>query len=766
MQVPTNFRNPRRDVGYYDTSYGYGVTGYGTGPQGASYGYGYGYGYGGAPEEGRPVRTFSDYLILLRERIWWIIASILICFVAAAIYTFRAQAIYTSAAMIQILPLKNTVQTAVGSETAVNLTPQWLQTQIYILESGDLVTRVFERLTPEKRNELLQPYSGGMELFGKTTERDVLAQNRGISPLRNSYNVRVFYSHPKPELAAEIANLFCEEYINSDVDRSNEVHRRHIEELKSHSLNDDTRISEQLREIRRFQEINEISNLADATSYEQQLLALYTSQHAEAKAALAEFQSRYDALQKYVVEKRPLFELDFIAQNSQVSSLLNTVQQAKISVESMRTKYGPKHPRMIEASKHFDTASKELEKVIGDVSIALNNNYARAKETLASATQRLDSQRKKMVEINQKHLQLVRMEDTLKQLRESRLRYDAEIQRLMTLITTTSETAKFVDRAAPSLNPSSPKPMLNMGVGLAVGVCVGIGLVFASAVFDDRVKTAMDIESGLNLPIIGIIPTIRRAGLEEKGRSVIDNTDNRTVEAFRSILSTIRLGEAGKLAKVILQTSTIPGEGKSFVSANLAQVFAAHGERTILLDCDLRMHNVDRTLDITNSTGLIPLIKQGTTLDQAIQKNVAPNFDVLTTGGRTKNPTQLLNSEEFRSILHELRLRYDRIVIDTPPIGAVSDALNILPVADAVVYVIRYNTVHRKVAETCLSKLRESGTPIIGAILNNITLRGVSHHYQHYYDSSYEDYYLDDVSEPDHAENTATGQQSSTEAKS
>jgi succinoglycan biosynthesis transport protein ExoP len=139
---------------------------------------------------------------------------------------------------------------------------------------------------------------------------------------------------------------------------------------------------------------------------------------------------------------------------------------------------------------------------------------------------------------------------------------------------------------------------------------------------------------------------------------------------------------------------------------------------------------------------LLDHIEKGVALDEVIMTEVYPNLDVLPSGGKSKNPTQVLNSAKFEAMLAELRDRYDRIVIDSPPLAAVSDVLNLLPLVDGVLYVIKFNTVKRKTAVQNVRRLWESNTPVFGAILNNISTTLASYYYSSYSDKAYQDYYV------------------------
>lgn len=193
---------------------------------------------------------------------------------------------------------------------------------------------------------------------------------------------------------------------------------------------------------------------------------------------------------------------------------------------------------------------------------------------------------------------------------------------------------------------------------------------------------------------------------------------------------------------MILTTSTVPSEGKSFISSNMALTFANHGDKTLLLDGDLRLPNVARSMQLENEKGHLGHIQSGESLDDLIIKEVYPNLDVLSTGGKSKNPTQILNSTEFQDMIAGLRNRYDRIIIDSPPLAAVSDALIILPLVDGVIYVIKFNSVKRKTAVLNVRRLWETNVPVFGAVLNYVSATMSSYYYSQYSDKSYKNYYM------------------------
>ena len=175
----------------------------------------------------------------------------------------------------------------------------------------------------------------------------------------------------------------------------------------------------------------------------------------------------------------------------------------------------------------------------------------------------------------------------------------------------------------------------------------------------------------------------------------------------------------------------------------MALSFAANGEKVLLLDGDLRLPNVAKSLQLENDSGVLDHILGEDSIESYIVKEVYPNLDVLPSGGKAKNPTAVLNDSKFESMLLKLRDNYDKIVIDSPPLAAVSDSLNIVPLVDAIIYVIKYDTVKKTLANSCIRRLWESKTPVLGAVLNNVAL-GLSTYYYSQYSANkkYSAYYM------------------------
>jgi capsular exopolysaccharide synthesis family protein len=715
-----------------------------SGSQGGYYGgYYYGEGYSGYADSGNaPSRSLGDYLLILRERIWWLVVSVFVVFLGFALYTFNAPKLYRAAASVEILRQKDQVfqiQDIVRQEVA---NAEDFNTQIKILESLNIVQAVDDRLKGNLRNRFLAPYEKGLDatLRGTRSVGEILYSNRGIAPVRLSLVVNIIFTHPDPEIAAVVANYFAEEYIDFNRNQQIEGSLRAVDDLRSQADQQLAKIKEMEIRLADFKEKYDTLSVDRSQDIDnQQLISLNTrleldkQRFDEASTLMAQIEAARD-------NGDPLWELSFIANNPEVSDLLNKLTVNKIQIATLAKKFRQKHPTMIAVQEQLDQTKAELDRAVNSAATLLRNEFERAEANLNNSKMRLDLNQKKLIELDRIRPEYNALARDLAISQELYNHYYNRLQQAAVKVTTEGQTARIIDRAVQPIRPFKPNITMNLMIGLVMGTGVGLGLVFLLAFLDDKVKSAFDIESTLGVPLVGIVPHIFSIDSQEKARVAADEHDKHAVEAFRSIHSTLKLNEESRNAKVILSTSTIPSEGKTFISTNSAITFAAHGERTIIVDADLRMPNVAKELNIDGKRGIIQLIAENGDLDSYIHKDFLPNLDILPAGGNTKKPTQILGSEAFANLIHELRLRYDRVIIDTPPIATVSDAMNILPLVDGVLMVIRFNMVKRKTAAVNIRRLRESNVPIFGAVLNNLNTHVAGYYYSHYYDKSYKSY--------------------------
>jgi succinoglycan biosynthesis transport protein ExoP len=723
-----------------NTGGGYGYYNYGGNYAGYS-AIGYGYGNGGS-EGGSAQRSFQDYLLILRERIWYIVVVFLVIFSSALVYTLSQTKIYQSNTTVQVFrsdPKVMQVQAVTDNDIR---SAEDLNTQVKIMESAAIIQKVAERLTGDELRQFMEPYSGNAA--ASVLPAEILAQNRKIVPQRLTLIIQVLYQHPNRFVAAKVANFFADEFIAYNARVRIDESMKAVEELKNHVDEQRRKVAQMAVNLQGYREKNNMVSLdqrKDIVTEKLKALNLYVTQ---TSARLKEAEIRWSQVKEHKTSGAPLTELPFISTQPLIAQLTQQLAAQKIVFAQMRDRYRDKHPKMMEASNSLAQAERELTKAIESVCSQVESEYLNNQRSDKEARDSLAKQEVESLDLDRAAVEYSNQERDFKindQILQNIITRSRE-----TTMTSTIETqnARIVDRAVPSPanKPISPNVALNLGLGLVGGLGLGLAFAFFVAFIDDRVKSSFDIESVVGLPLIGIIPQIKRMEQPDKAQIVVNNGDRQVAEAFLTLHSSLRLKDESKNAKAILVTSTIPGEGKSFTTTNLALTFAAHGERVVIVDCDLRKPNIHKSFRVENLKGVIDICSGSATIDDVVIKGIQPNLDLIAAGGRAKNPTHILNSKNFEQMISDLKKRYDRVFIDTPPLAAVSDALIILPLMDGSIFTIFFNKVRRKAAQFSAKKLLDANVPNFGAVLNGLNLAVSGYYYAQYYDKSYKDYYV------------------------
>ncbi|MDR1788902.1 MAG: polysaccharide biosynthesis tyrosine autokinase [Opitutaceae bacterium] len=720
----------------YGGEYGYGGYGYGYGGYGYGYGAGYGYGYGGHGGGSANQTTISDIILILRERIWYIVVIFLVVMSLTLVYTFSRTKIYEAGVSLNILRREITISAASKGAAPITdiMNSEDFNTVVEVLKSGTIVGRVAERLTGEELRQFMAPYERGKG-EDPIAPAAILGQNRSIIPLRMTLFVRVQYRHPDRIIAAKVANYFAEEFIAyNSIDRTKEL-LGVGEQLKIHLKQQQDKVKQLAEELQEYKERNKAVSLDPNRDIINDKLKQKNAQLSGAEVRLKECEVRWKQVKERLDNKAELAELSFIRGQSIIDLLTKDVANKKIFLAQLSERYKEKHPSMMEARNALAQSERELTRELDNAAAIIQSEYQ-------IASKALDEARKDLASAEQESLELgraaVEYESKVREYRVQEVLLNDLIAKTGAVIMDTAggdiQKVRIVDRAGPPSESDyvSPNVLLNLGVGVAGGLVLGLGFAFFIAYIDDRVKSSFDIETVVGLPLIGIIPKIKKMSQADKAQIAASHLDSHVTEAFLSLHSNLRLNELSKNAKCILVTSSIPGEGKSFTVTNLAITMAAHGERGCIVDCDLRKPNIHRSFGLDNTKGVIDVCAGAATIDDVAVTGLHENLSVIMTGGRAKNPTQILSSREFESFVIDLRKRYDRVFFDTPPIVAVSDSLIIMPLVDGAIFAVYFNKVRRKVAQFSARKLMDTKMPVFGAVLNGLTASTSGYYYAQY----------------------------------
>jgi capsular exopolysaccharide synthesis family protein len=298
----------------------------------------------------------------------------------------------------------------------------------------------------------------------------------------------------------------------------------------------------------------------------------------------------------------------------------------------------------------------------------------------------------------------------------------------------TATNVAVVEYAQPAPRPYQPRGSRNLLLSLAFGLTAGLLLAFGLDRLDDTIKTPEDITRKLHVPFLGLVPAIRG----DRQPVLSGPVPHDFGEAYRALRTSLVFTSGAETTRIVTVTSAQALEGKTTTACNLALVLAFGGSRVLLIDADLRRPAVHKTLGLPNTVGLSHLLTGQARVREAIQRTNDPNLCVITSGRTPANPSELLVSERMKQLVVNLKQGpFDWVVIDTPPVLAVTDPVVLTPLVDGVTFVIGSEMTRRGVAERAVQMLMAGRPKVIGAILNRVNFERNKYYYSRYYGSQY-----------------------------
>jgi succinoglycan biosynthesis transport protein ExoP len=425
-----------------------------------------------------------------------------------------------------------------------------------------------------------------------------------------------------------------------------------------------------------------------------------------------------------------------VLSNPVVQSFKADEARAQAKVDELSKRYGERHPSRVAARSDLNAAQASLRAQVQQVVAGIERNYQLAQASENSLRGAVNNSKSQIQAISRKEFQL---RDLQRDVDSNRALFDSFQSHMRETAATgdiEAQNIKLVDTAIPATLPSSPnKPLIVFIAGL-VALMIGVGWALARDAIKNTFKSSEDIRKQLNLPIWGVVPLLsKRRSQTTIGQQYELNEDGPFCEAIRTLRTNVMLNDNHGSNKVVVMTSSIPGEGKSAIAVNLAFALGKL-ERVLLIEADLRRPTLARNLGMTGaSLGLADLIAGHAKPDECIQS--FGRIDMLTVGTLPENPLELLASPRFGQFLEWVKGSYDRILIDTPASQAVSDAALICTLADSVIYVIKSESTSVALAQKGINQLLHSGAPVRGVVLNQVDLMknpSQNHlgEYQHY----------------------------------
>ena len=417
--------------------------------------------------------------------------------------------------------------------------------------------------------------------------------------------------------------------------------------------------------------------------------------------------------------------------------LKNAKAEARQTVTQLSQRYGPKHPRMIEAQSALTSAERSHQQELEAVADSVVADYQRAVQTELSYNKQLREAEADIQALNRNRAELTKLQDDVETSRAlfEQLQSGEKTQGIMEG-GTQKINATIIEYARAGLYPVRPNKQRMVLLWIFAGLALGVGLAFLLDHLDNTFKGSEDVERRLGLPVLGQLAQLK----VEKGEKLapmhhfVNHPRSAFSEAIRTIRTGVMLSTLDKPKSIITVTSSVPGEGKTTLAINLAHSIHQM-KKTLLIDADMRRPMVHRAKKIEQPRpGLAALMTGEATFEEAHEEMADDGLHVIPSGTVPANPLELLSSQKFKDLIAQLQEVYEVIIIDSAPALAVSDALVVAQMADAQIYVIRSDATPYQAAEQGMKRLRRGNAPLLGCVLNQVDSGGGKHgKYGRYY---------------------------------
>ncbi|MDO6425648.1 polysaccharide biosynthesis tyrosine autokinase [Thalassotalea sp. 1_MG-2023] len=673
--------------------------------------------------------ALKEVLSPLWTRRWKIVFFTLLITCIVAFYSSLLKPSFQASAILQIGSNKPSNTLSINDAfNESSASQEQIQTQYELLRSRKFAERVISRLNLTEHEEFNSgKYNDKLpflaELYRKDTTPTIdqtvreFHQRLTIKPIAGTELVNITFKSYFPELSKQVANQVGQTYLHYQ----DEIHGAskeatsqwlvdQLEELGK-KLEASERALQTYREEQGIVDIRGIAGLVSAELTELTSAALKMSKDTD------DLRVTYDYIQKHKSSVEQLVELQKITNKPAFSQLRISEERAERKLNELSQRYGPKHPKRITAQADLNAIRINMAETVDEIVMSLEKDYLNALEKVKGINQRLDKAKQhylRLTRLQNKFSQLEREVDTNKEL------YSNYLVRLKEADAMGNYKAnfyvRFIDKAITPKNKSAPNRSLMVIMSFILAFAVISIIVIMRELLMDTLNSRRKLENFNDAPVLAVLPKFRR---KNKQSTELDYfNDNRFTEAVRTLRTAILFNAEKKPPKVIAITSSVPNEGKTTVALQLARSFSEM-EKVLLIEADMRHPTVYKNLDLPpHRPGLSNLLAKTHQINECIVRDSQVKLDILTSGITPANPLAFLSMKRFNMLIKVFGNFYDRIIIETPPVNAVSDAVIISRNVDSVLYVVHGSKTKRDQISAGLRLLKQANAPVQGVVIN------------------------------------------------
>jgi len=686
-----------------------------------------------------------------------ILAAVLLSSGIALAYSKSVPKIYEASTLIEfdpdvIKPLGNKTDPMVGW-SAVWDTKEYYETQYRIIQSDRVLSAVVRNLGLQNDPDFL-----GYKPSAPAPMETAIGMLRGrltVEPAKGSRLVYLKIQDTKPAQARRLSEAVAKAYIDHNLEKMVSATGDTVVWLSGQLDHFKHELEQTEDSLHEFKKQNDLpsSTLDDLSKMIRMEMQEYDGALTRTRLRRQELSARHNELSKVSTDNPDQIPASELLSNAFLGQLRKQYQEAaQERAELIASGKGDNHPEVKRADERIALSKKSLVNEIRTIQGAVARDLAIIQQQEAGEAGLYEGSRKKAVELNLKELEFHRLDRLraqneklyavlLEQLKE------ADLRRMMN-----TNNIRLIDTPVEPKAPISPRVGTNVGIGFLTGLILGIALALLREALDNTLKTPEDLEKRLNVTFLGLLPELEEEdidGKRVKGRrrkkarritttlapelAVHERPASGMAEAARSLRTNLMFMNPDKPYRRLLVTSAAPSEGKTTVAVSVAISLAQGGQRVCIIDCDLRRPRLHRIFDRAGDIGLMNAIVGEATIEEVAKPTVVPNLYCIPCGPIPPNSADVVASERFKNLLDELGEHFDRIVLDSPPVVAVTDSAILSTLVDGVLLVVRAFKTTFGLSRSGLRTLRDVDAPIAGAVLNAVNLDRHEYYYQRYY---------------------------------
>jgi polysaccharide biosynthesis transport protein len=684
---------------------------------------------------------FLDYWRIIRIRKVIIISVFFITTFIATVVTFLMKPAYSSTAEIEIeQDYVSDVQTAPSPTSVAPYDPYFMETELKAIQGQAVLSRVIDQLNlaaywGKKFNPDGQPLKPNDAL-------DYLKSEISLDADRNTKIIDISVYNEDKDLAAQIANTMADVYKSYRLEQHQQRSAGGIAVLDKQYEDEESSILlmqsnvDQLRDKYQIHDIDPMSYQPSSTIASEQMQQLNTKK-IEEQSIYTKLTDQYDEFHA-IQETNATALADVlltINSDASLSDLLGKLHDNEQKLVVQTNFMGSSNPDLVATEALIGKLKEEISDRVAGIMIGLETDLKAEKDQVDTIDQKLQEMNEEITDETvrgqpyweaKEELQDKRQLHQLLAARIDNIKADAAIPK-STLVT-------VINPGTPGEFPVKPNKVLNISLGAFLGLIVGLGLAFFIEYLDTSVKTIDEVERVFQAPVLGVIP-------QNVGRLMEEGVDSSHAEAYRVLRTNILFSRKGENLNSLVVVSAGMGEGKSTTVLNLATTFAQAGQRTLVVDSDLRRPTLHKLLHLSNNLGLINYLLKQSTLEEAIQTTPVPGLHFLASGKLPSNSMNILGSGPMKDLINELKQRYDFILFDSPPIMGLSDASVLASEVDMAIQIIQYRRYPQLMNIRAKQMVEKVGGNLVGIVLNNINMAQDESYYYYggyYYHSNEE----------------------------